>query len=464
MCFVFSTIIILFSSIILISFSMALSVSDRIFYGVTVEDIPIGGHTVQEAITKLEQSFQTKIAHKAIIRITYNEKSWNIMPSDIDLRIDFEKTVQNAYYIGRKPSLLQSLWERLGSAHKGISLPYEMTYNQAKLKAILWQIGLETASETKDAYIEFENGKISIIPEVIGQKLNNDDLFAKINQNLLTLAVPFHIELPIETALPKVTKADLEPIDTVLAVYSSTFDQSNTNRSENIRIAAHSINHLLLRPDQIISFNDLVGLRIAEAGFKEAPVIIEGKTVPDIGGGVCQVSSTLYNSILLADMKPIERTPHFHPLGYVPIGLDATVADNLLDFKFKSTLTKNAYVVTKISNGTLTVIILGNSSDLSKETITVTAKVDKTLEAHTISKYDPNLPAGKTIVEESGLTGYIVSSYRIKSINNQEVSRELLYVDEYSPEDEVIIFGTKLIEDPSPQKNLPKKSSIKKQP
>lgn len=443
---------------------MALSVSDRIFYGVAVEDIPLGGHTVQEARAKLEQAIQTKLAKKALIRITYNDKAWNVMPNEIDFQIDFEKTAQKAYEIGRKPSFLQSLWERLGSAHNGITLPYEMTYNQDKLKAIIWQIGLETASETKDASIEFENGTISITPEIIGQKLNHEDLFNKLNQKLSALSVPFHIELPIETALPKVTKTDLESIDTVLAVYSSNFNQSNTNRSENIRIAAHSINHLLLRPDQIISFNDLVGLRIAEAGFKEAPVIIEGKTVPDIGGGVCQVSSTLYNSILLADMKPIERTPHFHPLGYVPIGLDATVADNLLDFKFKNTLSKNAYVITKISNGTLTVIILGNSSNLSKETITVTAKIDKTLEARTITKYDANLPAGKRIIAEPGLTGYVVSSYRIKSINNQEVSRELLYVDEYSPEDEVVIWGTKAAEEPAPAKAPDKKAPAKKQP
>lgn len=464
MCLVFSTIIILFSSIILISLSMALSVSDRIFYGVTVEDIPLGGHTVQEATTKLEQEFQNKLAKKPIIRITYQDKSWDITPNDIDLHIEFEQTAQKAYQIGRKSNLLHSLWERLDSAHHGIALPYDLTYDTVKLKSIIWQIGLETASETKDASIEFNNGTISIIPEVIGQKINNAELFSNLNQKLLALNVPISLELPIETAKPNVTKADLAEIDTVLAVYSSNFNQFNTNRSENIRIAAHSINHVLLRPDQIISFNDLVGLRIAEAGFKEAPVIIEGKTVPDIGGGVCQVSSTLYNSILLADMKPIERTPHFHPLGYVPIGLDATVADNLLDFKFKNTLNKNAYVLTTISNGTLTVIILGNSSNLSKETITVTATVDKTLESHTVTKYDPNLPAGKRIIQEDGLTGYIVSSYRIKSINNKEVSRELLYVDEYSPEDEVIIFGTKLFEEQAAPKTTDKSPAAKKQP
>ena len=443
---------------------MALSVSDRIFYGVTVEDIPIGGHTVQEATTKLEQAFQNKLAKKPIIRITYKDKSWNITPNDIDLHIEFEQTARKAYQIGRKSNIWHRLWERLESAHHGITLPYDLTYDPTKLKAIIWQISLETASETKDAYIDFDNGTISITPEVIGQKVDNDELFNNLNQKLLALHIPLTLELPIKTETPNVTNEDLKEIDTVLAVYNSKFNQYNTNRSENIRIAAHSINHLLLRANQIISFNDLVGLRIAAAGFKEAPVIIEGKTVPDIGGGVCQVSSTLYNSILLADMKPIERTPHFHPLGYVPIGLDATVADNLLDFKFKNTLNKNAYVLTTISNGTLTVIILGSSSSLSKETITITANVDKTLEPHTVTRYDPNLPVGKTIVQEDGLTGYIVSSYRIKSINNKEVSRELLYVDEYSPEDEVIVFGTKLSEEQTTPKAKDKKTAAKKQP
>lgn len=462
MCLIFSIIILLFSSIILISFSMALSVSERIFYGVTAADIPIGGHTVQEAQTKLEQIYHSKLDKKAIIRLHYKDKSWNIMPSDIDFYINFEQTAKNAYQIGRGNNILQSFWERFRSAHHGIKIPYVITYDETKLRAILWQIGLETATERKDAYIELENDIISIVPEVTGQKLNHEDLLSTLAQKLFDFELPVSLELPVVEDVPNVTKTALEKIDTVLSVYSSNFNHFNTNRSENIRIAANSINHLLLRPDEVISFNDLTGLRIAEAGFKEAPVIIEGKTVPDIGGGVCQVSSTLYNSILLADMTPVERTPHFHPLGYVPIGLDATVADHLLDFKFKNTLANNAYIIAKVADGTLTIAILGNLSDRRKETITLTSNVDKTLSPGTVNKYDPNLPAGKMVVEDKGLTGYIVSSYRIKSINGQEISRQLLYVDEYSPEDQIVVVGTKLSEETFSPKKSDRKRSTKK--
>ena len=179
-----------------------------------------------------------------------------------------------------------------------------------------------------------------------------------------------------------------------------------------------------------------------EYGYKEAPVLVDGKLLLDWGGGVCQVSTTLYNTALLADMKIEERSSHFQPPGYVPLGQDATVADNLLDFKFKNSSPYNIYIISEVFNNHITVSIFGkqipNAAKIHIET------ASKSLGYNTIIKQDNSLALGKKIIQSSGQEGFDVQTYRVKTINGQEISRENLSSDEFQPDDRIIRIGTKL--------------------
>ena len=117
------------------------------------------------------------------------------------------------------------------------------------------------------------------------------------------------------------TNDDVKPLTAVLGSYTTNFDASNANRTHNIELASTKISGTLVKPGEVFSFNDVVGERTAEAGYDDAPVIIDGKLVPGIGGGICQVSSTLFNTALLSGMNIIERTPHFEPVSYIPAGV-----------------------------------------------------------------------------------------------------------------------------------------------
>lgn len=441
MLLVFSVIILLFSSIALISSSMALTLSDRIYYGVKMQDLSLGGLTKDEAAAKIGAFYHEKLGNSPIIILSHGEQTWEIRAMDIDFTADSAAMAESAYGIGREANLLKRLWARVKSAHQGMEIALVSKYNKEKLKSILSKIAVRTATDMQDAHLEIIEGKVHIVPEKDGRKLNVEEFSKALRQRISAIDLPARVSLPLLTTAPEITADDLKNIDSVLATYRSNFNPHNANRSENIRISANSINYLLIKPGQIVSFNDQVGLRVAEAGFKEAPVIIEGKTVPDIGGGVCQVSSTLYNAVLLANLRPVERTPHFHPLGYVPIGLDATVADNLLDFKFQNTLNGDIYIIAQVVEGSLSISILGPARSLGKEEISVISTVDRVLPQKTVIEYDASLPKGKRVVKDEGLQGYIVSSYRIKSVNGKEISRELLYTDEYSPENKIIAVG-----------------------
>lgn len=416
--------------------------SDRVIPGVSAPGFSLNGLTQEEAAKKIQLQFQTTISTAPIIYVLSQDKRHAILPSEIDLGIDAEAMAKQAVDIGRSGSFFTNLSKQFTAVTKGIFLPYSFQYNEEKLKSILTAIYTENLQKPQNAYCLINGDQIEIQPEVAGQTPNLTKLLADCTPEKLCAGAPLTIRMDIAVETPAVTAADLDGINALLAKYASHYNAAHHNRSENIRIAADSLNQLLIFPGQTVSFNDLVGLRVADAGFKEAPVLIDGKSVPDIGGGVCQVSSTLYNAILLADLKPLSRTPHFHPLGYVPIGFDATVADHLIDFVFQNTLPHKIYLLTFVDAGTLTIFILGDQSDKSSVDISLNSTIDQILKPKTIERPDPALALGNRKVED-GQEGYIVSSYRIKSQNGREISRELLYVDTYSAEDTIVHVGVK---------------------
>ncbi|WP_019553884.1 VanW family protein [Propionispira raffinosivorans] len=409
-----------------------------------MNNVPLSGLSKEAALEKLKQAYAKITETSELVQLSYQDQSWSIHPQDIDFKIDMNATVNEAYLIGRNKNILQGFIDRADSAINGKELPVTVSYDEAKLKTILRNIAKKTDHPSKNAECNLSaKGELLITPEVLGQVLPIDEVADDLKNFITTVDLPKSIQLTLTESPPRITTNDLKSIDTILSSYSTKFNNGNYNRSENIRIAAASLNHVISKPDEITSFNALTGLRLAESGYQEAPVLIDGKSVPDIGGGVCQVSSTLYNAILLANLKSVERTSHFYPSAYVPMGLDATVADHLLDFKFQNTLKYPIYIITQVNQGTLSIYIAGNHEDFSLYKISLQSIVDKTTPPSITFNYDKTLPTGRRITVDSGKTGYTVSAYRLKLQNGQEIDRELLHTDTYSPENKVILIGTR---------------------
>lgn len=441
----FLALIILFSFISFVAANTAFIVTNEIYYGVTVADIPVGGLSVKEAEQKIREAIVTRISQP--IKLNYNDKSWPISSQDINIAVDASLLAQEAYEVGRKGNIFQQLQERYLTVNRGYTIPIAVSYDAVKLRNILLAIGQSIDTNAQNAFVSYNGSEVTIIPEIIGKKLNITKTLEDINTQFNN-QFSFSISLAVDEIAPLIYAADLASIDSLITSYSTQFDVLNSNRSENIRLAAQSINGMLVRQGEVFSFNRIVGPRLVEYGYKEAPVFIEGKIVPDWGGGVCQVSSTLYNAILLADMDIEERTSHFYPPGYVPIGQDATVADNLLDFKFKNSTSANIYIKSEISGNQLNIYILGKRME-NRPAIQVIAVDTKVIEPKTIIKQDITLDLGKQITEVEGQKGFQVTTLRIKKLNDKEISRELLASDEFKPIDKVIRVGTKAL----PQQN-----------
>ena len=344
------------------AFSNSVASGDKIVLGVRSEGQPIGG---MDKLTA--EKFFTNVAAQKIHTITfrYGDEEFTVTPEEINLKPLVNKATNEAFGYGRGGSLVDNFNGQIKCALNGREVKLTAEYDATLLDAKLNEIAAKVNRDPVNAVCEFgSNGAIEKIPGVIGKKLDTVKLAEDLRETLTTLNLPKGvIELVPEDIAPFITTEDIAQIDAVLGTYSTYYYPGD--RGDNIWIAANSISDKIVKPAWTFSFNDTVGPRTWDNGYKVAGVIINGKPDVDYGGGVCQVSSTLYNAVLLAGLTPTERTPHFFASSYIGLARDATVADGQIDFKFRNDLLHNVYLIAEASGSTLTVSVLGTKSDLN---------------------------------------------------------------------------------------------------
>jgi len=194
----------------------------------------------------------------------------------------------------------------------------------------------------------------NIIPEVNGCIISLEDNV----EQIMSAQEGEKLQLKVISVYPKHTRYDIEEAKNIIGTYE-TWASGSEGRRNNINLAANAINNTLIWPDEVFSFNNVVGPRSMARGYLPAPIIMMGHTELDPGGGVCQVSSTLFNAAERAGVEIIERHQHSKPVRYVPIGKDATVSYGNLDLRFKNTLKGPIIIKAGMSGSKIWVNILG---------------------------------------------------------------------------------------------------------
>jgi len=294
--------------------------------------------------------------------------------------------------------------------------------------------------DARDASVEKDGDEVTIIAEVVGIVLDKEQVKKIIEENTDN---PGSYTIPAKITYPDITAADLEAeyTDTVIGTYSTNYSTSSQNRKTNIHLASEKINGLVLNPGEVFSFNDIVGPRTEANGYKIAHVYSGAKVVDGLGGGICQVSSTLYNAVVFADLEIVYRKNHSLPVSYTPLGRDATVSYGTIDFKFKNNKETPVKFEVVHDGTTLTVNVYGRKKyikDISIETA-ITGSVPFSV----TEIEDDTMYVGETKTEESGVNGTNVESYKIIKENGEVVSRSLLAKSSYSPQSKVVRVGTK---------------------
>lgn len=250
--------------------------------------------------------------------------------------------------------------------------------------------------------------------------------------------------IPLKTLYPKITTNDIgsEAFPNSLASYSTSYATSNSNRSSNIALAASKIDGTVIMPGDTFSFNDTVGKRTAQSGFKEAGVYVNGTVSTDYGGGICQVSSTLYNAVLRSNLEIVDRSNHEFLVSYVPIGTDATVSWGSPDFKFKNSRSY-AIKISAITSGKNLYVRIWGLNESTEYDVEIVSYKTSTISYKTTYTSDSSLASGSTKVVQSGSNGARSETYRILKLNGEIISKTLISRDTYSPHNQIIATGTR---------------------
>lgn len=246
------------------------------------------------------------------------------------------------------------------------------------------------------------------------------------------------LEVPLIRLQPEVTLDHLKAqgINRKIVQFSTDLTTSGKGRLHNVAAAARSIDGMLLAPGEIFDYAKVVEAAEQDYGFQEAPVIFGGKLVPGVGGGICQVSSTLYNAALRAGLEIVERRNHTLPVSYIPKGQDATFAKGYINFRFKNTTGTHLLIHAKSSQGRLVIKLYGTLP--GNVTYDIQSRTIRTLPPSNKYIKNPSLPTGEQELMLEGKPGYIVETYRLKKVDGVTVSRTLLSRDTYPSQPTVI--------------------------
>lgn len=298
------------------------------------------------------------------------------------------------------------------------------------------KIHSEVYKEPQNAY--YTKDPFTVYPEVEGVDFDVEAAKELLKEDKDEYVIKLTITKP-EITLDEI---GTEAFPDQLSTFTTRYDVSDVDRSTNLRLASEKINGTVLKPGETFSYNKTVGARTIAAGYKNAKVYESGKVVDGIGGGICQVSSTLYNAALLANLEIVERRNHQFVTSYVGAGRDATVVYGQTDFKFKNTRKYPIRIVVTTNAGILKISIFGIKEE-NEYTFKFNTKTVSSIPYKTQYIEDSSLPAGTEKVEQKGANGLITETYITKMLDGKVVSTELLSKDTYSAMTRIIRRGTK---------------------
>ncbi len=476
----------------------------KIISEVKINGIEISKLSKEEAIQKLNEITNQKLESDILVKADNFE--YGIKLSQIETSYNIEKAVEEAYNIGRKGNIFLNNSEIIKAMMFGKDINLEYTYNEELLNKILDDMNSKVPNPVVEANYCIEDSKLIITKGTKGNIINTnqvkqkildeilisnsdtqlnidliedepdpidiDDIYAKVHtdaKDAYYTKDPFKIyphvngidfdlesaremlkedkkeyEIQLKITTPKITtnKIGTEAFPDLLSSFTTRYDASNYSRTTNLKLAMNKLDGVIVASGETFSYNNTLGKRTAEAGYKEAGGYAGGKVVQTLAGGICQISSTLYDAVVYANLDIVERHNHMFLAGYVGAGKDATVVYGSLDFKFKNTRKYPIMIKTSIGNGVAKIDIYGIKEDVEYDVDIITTILSYT-PFKVIYQNDSSLSEGQQKVTQSGMNGCKSITYKVLRLNGAEVSRSVLSSDTYDPMNKIINVGAK---------------------
>ncbi|MFY9535172.1 MAG: VanW family protein [Bacillota bacterium] len=415
------------------------SAEPEIFGDVWVEEIDLSSMTRSQAEEALHRYIDEVISQQIVL--AFGDEAWQLDPADIGLSVFVGEIVERALAVGRTGNWLERLKFRILRPRERVNIPLIMSVDEGRFRDFVFALMTDIYVAPEDAaFVINPDDTVSVRPSNTGRYLDPEDLGNHIKEVALK-RTDRTVVLNVKPMVPALTteQANAMNIRECIGRFSTNFNPENKPRVHNIREAARAIDGVILGPGETFSFNEIVGPRSAEAGYLEAPVMVDDDLVPGIGGGICQVSSTLYNAVLLANLSIVARSNHSMLPSYIQAGRDAAVAYDYMDFKFRNDGSSHILVKLIVADNSITAKVYGYAPDGYH--VSIVASVDEKIPPGTVTVEDPSLAPGDEVVDDEGAWGYVVTVYRVITKDGVELSRERVSKDRYRARPKRILVG-----------------------
>ena len=408
-----------------------------------IGNLDVGGMTQKEAEKKLKKRLSE--AKKTELKLKADGKESAVVTGkELGISSDAKKLAKKAYEYGRTGSLFQRFKAIRRSKKKKLEIAEEFTFSEKKAKKVLVKKTKELFDSPVNASIKHENDKITIVKGKSGTTLDAKKTLSKIEKYLNQKwdGKNGSITVSSKKSKPEIQESDLKEVKDLLGTYQTYYGDATSGSATNIEAGATHVNGSIVMPGEEFSANEVMEPYTEEEGYTSSGSYENGMLVQTMGGGICQVSSTLYNALLFAEVEITERMPHSMLVDYVEPSMDAAIADDVKDLKFVNNYDVPIYIEAKTENGYLTFNIYGKetrSADRELEFISETLDTEEPEGLRFVATEDS---AGTYEVVSGSRTGASAQLWKVVKENGKEISREVINTSNYASAKTTIGVGT----------------------
>ena len=403
--------------------------------GVSVDGESLEGLTEAEAEEQVQSRVDEKLARE--VALTIGEMSFAASSGDLGIAWKNEDQVRQALKDAEvKGNLIQRYMKKKDLEAEPVDLELEFSADPEKISAFVDAECKDAVREASDASITRENGEFVLTPSVVGTTVDPEATGAAIGEAVSQAdgaSGTVSAAAVVTEKQPEITTEELSSIKDVLGTFSTSFKTSGASRSTNLQVGAAKINGRVLMPGEVLSGYECMQPFTVANGYRAATAYENGRSVDSIGGGVCQISTTLYNASLLAALEIVQRQNHSMTVGYVKPSMDAAIAGTYKDIKIRNPYDTPIYVEGVTSGKTLTFTIYGKETRPANRTLKFESVTLQVMGAGApIEQVDNSLAPGARVKVDSGHTGLKSELYKCVYVDGELKERTLLNKDTYN--------------------------------
>lgn len=427
---------------------------ETILKGVSIDKLDVSGMTREEALAALE-SYEKNLGGQSI-KLGIGDNVIEAKLSDLGVTFDNEDLVDEAIGVGHAGNIVKRYKDQKDLQHSGKTFPLSWQTNEDTVRTYVENNCTKYDKKAQNASLTRENGAFNFVAGTEGLELNVDSAVRTISDYLENSWTSDNTEvLNLETQVtePEGSAEELANIKDLLGSFTTSFSTSGSNRCKNVSSGASHINGTVLYPGEEFSAYETVSPFTEANGYAMAGSYLNGEVVDSMGGGICQVSTTLYNAVLRAELNVTERSPHSMTVHYVDLSEDAAIAGTYKDFKFVNSTEYPIYIEGyTTSDKKITFNIYGKETRDKNRTISFESQMVSETPATTILQEDAGQGIGYKAVSSRGSSGYVAELYKIVKVNGVETDRIKVNKSTYKGTNRVVTYGT--AGDPTLSENL----------